>query len=354
MLNALIFIFASMGFAQHQAMIPTQTFFSEEVYPSFQFGMDMVGGDSVGGGDSVDIRRSTAWFYGSDSIGVCYQLTANFGLNRSEVHSAITDVVSTWQKYFALKQIGSTIADSEKINTQFVLKEKCEGGEDLVLYFGTGPIFGNLEDLRARQALSRPVAYVNKTHIASNLKWSRGYIRFIEPGAYSVGVGTYFPNWSQGFSFYNMLLHEFGHVLGFEHVPDSIMDKTLSFDQFVAGNNKDKKSIDGIEELLTCTTCQSIYQAPNGDQLERIADGDWRLIQGGITKKMTVQHTVFGNNRIPLLTNFGSSTYLEKRPAVIFAEVDGIYYTMELANQDIDLRKNGELQMTFHKKETPQ
>jgi hypothetical protein len=143
------------------------------------------GGDSFGGGDQIDKTKNTAWFYGQKEILVCYHLTENFGIHAEQIENTFKLVIEDWKNYFFEKNIGKNVSLENKINHNFLLKSQCQGNEDLVFYFGTGPIFANLLDLKARQHLDRPSAYVNKTHISRNLKWSKGYIRFVEPRTYN-------------------------------------------------------------------------------------------------------------------------------------------------------------------------
>lgn len=216
------------------------------------------GGGSIGGfggGDTTDRRRLAAWFYGEQQIQVCKQVNTYFGLSEADIESSIQDSILIWKNYFNNKEINKRLKD--KVNLNFNLKASCEGGEDLVLYFGTGPIHQNLLDLRAYQSLSNPVAYVNKTHMSEDLKWSKGYIRFTEDLSYSLGDG-FFPDWSNKDHFFQILTHELGHVLGFAHIPGTIMSGSIVKDTII--ENKVLKTVDINQELYPCTSCLTSYR----------------------------------------------------------------------------------------------
>ncbi len=215
------------------------------------------GGGSIGGfggGDTTDRRRLAAWYYGDRQIQVCKQVNKYFSLSETEVVSFVQDAILVWKNYFDHKGINKKRID--KVNLNFNLKPTCEGGEDLVLYFGTGPINQNLLDLRAFQSLSNPVAYVNKTYMSEDLKWSKGYIRFVEDFSYGLDDG-YFPNWSDKDQFYQILLHEIGHVLGFAHIPGTIMTGSIVRETIV--ENKILNTVDLDQELYPCPSCLTSY-----------------------------------------------------------------------------------------------
>ncbi len=340
-----IFLGYSLGNAQ---LVPIHTLFSAENSSSPFVGPPTAGGDSFGGGDNVDIRKHTAWFYGNDPITTCFHVTEGFGLNSSQIKSHLNEVVGSWQTYFHSKKIN--LNREKKINTQFLIKDECEGGESLVLYFGTGPIFSSHLDLRARQNLSRPVAYVNKTHVSTDYTWSKGYIRFVSPQAYSLGNGIHFPIWTQHHSFTNLLKHEIGHILGFTHVPNTIMDKGISSQQFVVDDVTIKKlAIDGLEELIPCSDCDTHYK------LQKTKDSKWENItlksndeiifqKQGVSSVANIQSVVHRlDYESHLLSMFSDNKVENYRPHVVFVRVEGEALSLEFNRSELILRAQGEV-----------
>lgn len=255
-MTKLILFFITISYAQTlnqpSSLVLTDVLLSRNFSRSHvSFGGGSIGG--FGGGDTTDLRRLAAWFYGERQIQVCTQLNVNFGLNEITISDAVQKAILLWKAYFSEKQINSNL--SEKINLNFKLKPKCTGGEDLVFYFGTGPINQNLLDLRAFQSLSNPLAYVNKTHMSEDLKWSKGYIRFVESNSYGLDDG-FFPDWSNQQHFFQILVHEIGHVLGFTHIPGTIMTGSIVRDTVV--ENK-ALNVDNDVELFSCKSCLASF-----------------------------------------------------------------------------------------------
>lgn len=240
------------------------------------------GGGSIGGfggGDTTDRRRLAAWFYGDRQIQVCKQVNKFFGLSDIDIQVSILEAFDIWKVYFDKKEINKNLSD--KINLNFNLKSNCEGGEDLVLYFGTGPIHQNLLDLRAFQSLSNPVAYVNKTYMSEDLKWSKGYVRFVEDHSYGLG-DSFFPNWSDKEQFFQILVHEIGHVLGFAHIPGTIMTGSIVRDSIV--EQKALKTIDLSEELYPCPSCLNSYSLVNTTDSSLFPQGTLIYLTGDIIR----------------------------------------------------------------------
>jgi hypothetical protein len=218
------------------------------------------GNSSIIGGDVSDRRLYTTWFYGNKPVQLCYSYSPSFGAKQERVVDSVKFAIKKWKNYFASKGLSSS--DKKSININFNFKGKCKGGEDLKLYFGTGPIFGNLRDLKAVQTLNNPIAYVNKTHMSRDLTWSKGYIRFVGHGYYSSGTSP-FPNWNIENSVRSILLHELGHILGFHHIPNTIMDGNISRYLFFNQSKKAQTSIDWKKELVSCAQCQESFKLSN-------------------------------------------------------------------------------------------
>lgn len=244
--------------AQSPELKPTEVLIAET-----QENTRVSGGNSAGiGGDSIDRRYQTAWFYHSKPIITCYNYIPSFGIPRKEVEKTLKDSLQTWKNYLDQRK-DSLAAYKPAINSNFSFKGTCTGEEDLRVYFGTGPIFGNLRDQNVAQTLGEPVAYVNKTHMATDRSWSRGYIRLVPQGYYEKNKKS-FPDWTKEGSLKTMLLHEIGHLLGFEHIPGTIMEAGIA-DVMLTTDRPVQNGIDGSQELLPCPSCLKSYSLAVSD-----------------------------------------------------------------------------------------
>ena len=347
-INILIYLFSWAS--SPSALIKTHEMLAN---PTAQFSIiDLyaAGGESAGGGDSDDVRKKTAWFYGTQPIETCVQLSPVFGLDQPQVMTDIQKAISIWQNYFAKKRINDGLKLKEKVNTNFQLKSECVGGEDLVIYLGTGPIFANLDDLRRRQSLSRPVAYVNKTHISRDLKWGKGYIRFVEPELYK-GLKNHFPRWNQENAFYNIFLHELGHVLGFDHKEATVMTADISMVHFIGETIVDNTlAIDGSHELHECSSCENRYskkkvnalgiETVTLDPLDKVLINDVRVDVVDRIKKHP-QKSFF--KFFPLNDKQKDETL------IYFVNYKGMSLSIEKSGKNINIRHQGQLSGEFQK-----
>lgn len=234
-------------------LVPTDALVIEESSRSRK-----IGGSSSIGTDAVDMRTQTAWYYGTKPIVTCFNAAENFGQSEKQIKSTIEASLKTWREYFALKKIVKEGgAQSPSVNFKFI--GKCKGDEDLVLFFGTGPIFGGLQDLKAVQRLNFPAAYVNKTHMTRDLKWSKGYVRIVSSAYYTPD----FPNWGKPGALAAVLTHELGHVLGFAHTPGTIMQAEL-VDRVFSDQPVAALRVDGAKQLVSCAECSASYKLAVG------------------------------------------------------------------------------------------
>lgn len=312
------------------------------------------GGGSItgfGGGDTVDQRKISAWFYGNHSINVCYQKIKSFGLTDSQVEASLLSSFALWTDYIQKKKINSST--TPPINTNFALKGKCRGGEDLVIYLGTGPIFQNLLDLKLFQSLSKPVAYVNKTHLSQDLTWSKGYIRFVENFSYKIDA-NYYPDWSRVEHFQLMLTHELGHVLGFTHIPETIMSSQIVKDLFVE-TKKYPHRIDFSRELYPCNTCLSVYKPQTitkhlplfKDLHIALGDNTIELSRGEKNQAVTLTHIEKQNIPASLISNFQAEEAAVSVSSLYFFTYSGLHFVGIRQDNTLKIFENGSLVATF-------
>ncbi len=300
------------------------------------------GGGSIGGfggGDTTDRRRLAAWFYGQSPIQVCYQLNAFFGLTKQEVDFEIKKSFSIWKNYFIEKQINKN--KIQQIDTNFNLKAQCDGGEDLVFYFGTGPINQNLLDLKANQNLSNPVAFANKTHISQDFNWSKGYIRFVENYSYGLDDG-FFPDWTNKTHFSEILLHEVGHVVGFAHIPGTIMTGSIVRGTII--ENKNLNTVDLENELYQCLDCLAVYNLDSSLDLNLIPTGtkiyfnqDQVKIETQIGIEAIIPNSIIKEEKLsPLISIFESEEIVLKYNHIYFLKYKN--YDLTLIRENLSLK----------------
>lgn len=187
---------------------------------------------SVGGGDYIDPIYISAWFYGGAPIKTCRSLGYNFGMSEAQVDISIRNVLQFWKKYFAKNPKALRSDVGHPINVNFEYSGACRGNEDFVFFLGSGPIFGNLRDLRFSQFYRMPVAYPNKTHVGTDLTWAKGYI-LVNKNRHFKSKDHFFPEWSDVSDFEVMLAHELGHTLGFGHDNSTLMRADIVHELFL-------------------------------------------------------------------------------------------------------------------------
>lgn len=336
---SLFFLFMSLNTSAE--LRPTDVLLEESVHlnsPLFSGGYD-----GFGGGDLIDVRKLTAWFYGERSIKTCFHVTQTFGLDSEKLKRLIEESANEWNQFFTEREINSHY--KVPISTNFQVSERCSSEDDLVFYFGTGPISFNLNDLRARQLYIRPIAYVNKTDMSENFMWSRGYIRFIEPYRYLNHLGHLYPDWSNEQNTKQMISHELGHVLGFLHVPESIMNSQIAQNLFASDNHRLHED---SKDILFPSLNKKEYV------LEDNQDSDWSFIKSISISNQTDELFIdsqkiksvykITDQRAPLLANIHQTEPLVfNHSRVIFFNYKGRSFTIENKKQSLEVREKGAL-----------
>jgi hypothetical protein len=309
----------------------------------------LIGGGSVssfGGGDTADERKFAAWFYQDEEIVTCYNSIETFGVSNETIEASIRNSIKRWQNYFDEKQINSDL--SKPISTNFNFRGKCRGGERLVFFFGTGPIFSGLLDLRARQNLYNPVAFTNKTHLQKDLMGAKGYIRFVAPQTYTLDSGVSYPDWSKGNNLEFFILHEIGHILGFKHISGTIMAEDAAM-VHLSDDAEKPLAIDQGNELFRCLECEEIYIAFETDEAFLTLDAKIRRLgenwfyqvsSSDPMMSFEVVNRIQRDKIFPLVTLFEENRDYFEEPYFYFLKAQN-QQTNELMN--IELKDHGEL-----------
>lgn len=164
------------------------------------------------GGDSAPFEVGSAWFLDpSHVIQVCIKKDANFGVNDAAVSQAIGDAFGAWKKYYAEKVKSSPSGFLVQPTFEFQLLPSCIGSEDLVVYMGES----SPEVEKAKTGYYHPIAFAERTSYEVNQGWGKGFI-WIAGNLPEI-------DWSAPSKLLGILLHEFGHVYGCDHVAGTIM-----------------------------------------------------------------------------------------------------------------------------------
>jgi len=208
------------------------------------------------GGHGTDNPRpdhGAAWFLQKGRpIKYCVEVGNQFGVDKAALLADISAVFKQWTDYINKRRPGSPV------NSQGVFIGDCKdtkGSEDLSFYFGiTNPLV-----TKAKKLYDDPIAMAQKTAYNTDTGWGKGFIWAIN--SQSSNPKEKFPNWSDSLTRYGMILHEIGHVLGSDHVEDTIMTRNLAMlfrNQQFPGASPDPnfRKIDWLEELADCYVCK--------------------------------------------------------------------------------------------------
>lgn len=218
------------------------------------------GADSSGGGDIRPPESGSAWFLGvSKSVRYCAQISKNFGTSRQFAEKAVEDAFQIWSDYIEEHRVHSTLYGEYRLALDFV-PVRCDGTQDLTFYFG---IRNNVIEA-VRREYYNPVAFAHRVSYDAKRGWGNGFIWVAAAG--TVEPQNSFPAWSdtEGAAKYHLkgqVLHEIGHVLGNDHIPDTIMRE--DFPELLRPGKPYTQltRIDGTKALLLCSDnyCNAKY-----------------------------------------------------------------------------------------------
>jgi hypothetical protein len=246
------------------------------------------GNEGGNGGDKRLQQNLGAWFLTEVSegeslfskedlsvrkINVCLRKAPHFGVSEEAARTMVEETVSVWQKYIKIQNI-FFISSGKKFRPATKLHwVECSETPDLQIVLG---ITDDVMKEHMRHFV-RPIGYAWQTEVNKKTGWGRGYIWVAPPFSQS----TNFPRWGSGkelgfdsfaeqAQFRQILLHEFGHVMGCDHVAGTIMRADIlahiasdpsgekwakKYEEDYTYHNFPSGTIDGESKLLHSRIC---------------------------------------------------------------------------------------------------
>jgi hypothetical protein len=205
------------------------------------------GQDRGNGTDYITVDQKSAWFADSRRVfNYCIESAPDFGVPTADVATLVNSVIGEWAEYS--KRLLSTPDISFKGHFQ----PSCTSSTDLKIYLGVK----NAETAPYSQS-GKLLGVAVRTGYDSHLGWGRGFIWLakhgsLPPDPLNLPNDTVIPNWRAPLTLHAILLHEFGHIFGNGHIPDTIMAANLS-DSIIAHDRPEYATklagIDGLNKL---------------------------------------------------------------------------------------------------------
>lgn len=175
------------------------------------------GMSSSGGGEILTVARNP-WFIGLDPVTVCVEVDPSSSISQNEAQNQIKEVIDDWVKTLAVRPPNPVAGAT--ISSNFIF-ETCGASTDLKVLVG---VFDQrLEQLWKAGSLSSLVAFAEQRSYDYKTKRAKGVV-WIAPDGGPRAEKNQFPIygnrtgfWSQSYTFWNVALHEIGHVFGFQH-----------------------------------------------------------------------------------------------------------------------------------------
>lgn len=174
-------------------------------------------GSFVGNGaDQHKDSDTYAWALGDQPFTWCIADFIDTSVTKEQLAASFTDAVRIWKKYVKEKGLIALNLPGPALTFANEYVKTCTGQEHITIIFGEK----NADVIDALKQYEQPVAIVQLTHgINEEHDRGRGFL-WIATGEPSESV----PDWRDPDNRLGVFLHEFGHILGCQHVAGTIMD----------------------------------------------------------------------------------------------------------------------------------
>jgi len=191
------------------------------------------GGVIDGNGGELITNEHNPWFVGptgSPPVNYCVSVSPNFSLNSSDAKRQIAEVFSIWKNVLTKLNVMNSYADYSALKGKGSLamildfKEvSCDSKPPLVFKLGVNDdsVLSSLQ-----YSAEDTVGFALRTSYADATASTQGFIWTApDKGADAYKGPTLGANfWSTPHIFHNVIMHEIGHILGIQHIPNTIMD----------------------------------------------------------------------------------------------------------------------------------
>lgn len=193
---------------------------------SFLLGADpahATGSFSGGGGDRVGKHKMQAWVTNGQELSWCINIDPNFGLGEDEAKKTIIQALEIWQKYLKGKNLTARSIEEPEYPTLLfypVFHSTCLVNTSVTFYLGAE----NKQIDEDRKKFIDPAAFSKRLKYDREKMNGQGYV-WIENGVQAPSQNGI--QWKFRNNFLGLVLHEFGHILGCDHIPGTIMDENI-------------------------------------------------------------------------------------------------------------------------------
>ena len=223
--------------------------------------MAEISGQERGNGmDFYAYEDGHAWFTDhSRMIRYCDQVAADFGVTEDFVKDELRDALSQWS---AAADLYNRHQDNKvKIAHRYEALGSCDGSEDLRFIFGDADgAVRTMNFPKNKVAGAVPSSYDDQQGWGKGLVWitKKGSVQPRGRLSWSMMGGTTeswedhkdFPNWSWAYNLKGILLHELGHINGWEHIPNTIMDENMYLRLIIKEDHVRKYMLGQISQYL--------------------------------------------------------------------------------------------------------
>jgi hypothetical protein len=264
-----------------------------------------------GNGGELIGNEHNPWFTGTTPTPYCLSVSPDFSLPKATASQQIASVFAAWKKVFTTLNVMNSSSDYQILNGNGTLsvaldfaEVDCSSNPSLVFKLG---IHDNSVDAALNYAAAKTVGFALRTSYNDTTGASQGFVWLVpDTGSKQYqGPQVAASFWSQPHIFRDVVMHEIGHVLGLQHIPNTIMDATAPALIVEHGLNADWQGEDFLNSAaLDSPYCGTVPFAADPSQAT-ILSGLWNLTPNGLTICLTPRNDLIGSDQnTPTLIEF--------------------------------------------------